>query len=155
MISKISNDFLQQLRKQADEDGIQKLVVGGVIVNHNSALVLRRCENEFMPGLVELPSGGIDIGEDIIQALIREIEEETNLAVKTIESYISHFDYTSNSGKKTRQFNFKVTTQGNSVTLNPAEHDWHKWLEFSEIESTTLNISNHTKEVLAKALYGY
>ena len=39
-------------------DGIEKLVVGAIVVCSNRVLLLTRAEGEFMGGLVELPSEG-------------------------------------------------------------------------------------------------
>lgn len=139
------------LLDQAQKDGIQKIVVGAVIQNNGKNLVLRRTSDDFMGGLVELPSGGVDAGEDLITALSREVQEETGLTIENVKSYISSFDYTSGSGKKARQFNFLATTQNDNVVLNPEEHDWFEWIHVPSDTYRDLNISAHTRSVLEKA----
>ncbi|MEE3328597.1 MAG: NUDIX domain-containing protein [Myxococcota bacterium] len=69
-------------------DGIQKAVVGAVIVKEGKALLIQRTADDFMGGLVELPSGTVDLGEDLMDALIREITEETGLTVSLIQIYL-------------------------------------------------------------------
>jgi len=46
-------------------DDIEKLVVGGIVICSNRVLLLMRAEGEFMGGLVELPSGGVEAGAAI------------------------------------------------------------------------------------------
>ena len=130
------SSILKDLLLQIKQDAIQKVVVGGVIANQkNEFLILKRSEKEkFLPGLCELPSGGVDKGEDLVDALIREIKEETGLDVKSIDSYIGHFDYKSSSGKNTRQLNFLVGTNYGLVKLNPEEHSEHFWIDAANIE---------------------
>lgn len=149
---KISDNLIDSLLDEAKKNDIQKLVVGAIISNNNTVLLLKRCANEFMPGLVELPSGGIDNDEKLIDGLVREVKEESGLDVLTVEKYVSFFDYKSGSGKNARQFNFKVTTSSNKVILNPQEHDSFVWLPLSEIETTSLNVSNHTRSAVLQSL---
>ncbi|MFI1966907.1 NUDIX hydrolase [Streptomyces pathocidini] len=91
--------------------------------------MLHRTADDYMGDLWELPSGGVDEGEDLVHALHREVEEETGLVIASIVEYLGHFDYLSKSGKRTRQFNFGVTTGGGPVALT--EHDEHLWADTS------------------------
>jgi 8-oxo-dGTP diphosphatase len=118
--------LLQQLAEQADHDGIAQLVVGAVIEHDHRVLLLRRPPDDFMGGIYELPSGKVDPGESLDAALIREVKEETGLDVASIDTYLGPFDYTSGSGRPTRQFTFAVTVLApEPVTLT--EHDEHTW----------------------------
>lgn len=120
------------LVEKAKEDGIEKIVVGGVITNkNNEVLILKRNADDFLGGIDELPSGKLEAGESIFEGLQREIKEETNLDVDKIYGYIDFFDYLSSSGKKTRQFNFWVKTKSvDNIKLT--EHDEYKWLSLGE-----------------------
>lgn len=120
------------LVEKAKEDGIEKIVVGGVITNENNeVLILKRNSDDFLGGIDELPSGKLEAGESIFEGLQREIKEETNLDVDKIYGYIDFFDYLSSSGKKTRQFNFWVKTKSvDNIKLT--EHDEYKWLSLEE-----------------------
>jgi 8-oxo-dGTP diphosphatase len=68
-----------------------------------------------------VPSGGVDDGETLIEALHREVSEETGLTVETVGDYLGHFDYRSGSGRATRQFNFTATVTDGTVKLT--EHE--------------------------------
>lgn len=124
--------FYDLLIEKGKEEGIIKNVVGGIVLNsNNEILILTRKSDDFMGGIDELPSGNMEAGENIYEALIREVKEETNLDVSKIVRYINSFDYLSGSGKKARQYNFvvKVDNTDNIVTT---EHDCYKWLSIEE-----------------------
>ncbi|MDD3340902.1 MAG: NUDIX hydrolase [Bacilli bacterium] len=127
--------FYDLLIKKGKEDGIVKNVVGGIVLNSNQEiLIMTRKTDDFMGGIDELPSGNMDSGESIYEALVREVKEETNLDIKHVNSYINSFDYISGSGKKARQYNFVVTVQSTDE-VKLTEHDSYKWLSIEEARS--------------------
>ncbi|GAA0361036.1 NUDIX hydrolase [Streptomyces blastmyceticus] len=126
--SPLDTALLDDLARAAERDGITKTVVGAVIAdNDGKILLLHRSDDDYLGGLWELPSGGVDDGEDLIEALHREVAEETGLTVTAVGGYLGHFDYRSGSGRATRQFNFTATATGETVTLT--EHDAHLWAD--------------------------
>ena len=137
----ISQDQIKTLEDDIKQDGIQKVVVGAVIHRNNTVLLLKRQADDFMGSLVELPSGTVDAGESIIDALKREVQEETGLIISNIKTFIGAFDYTSSSGKKTRQLNFLIQTENREVKLNPDEHVESYWLNPGARKFESLNIS--------------
>jgi 8-oxo-dGTP diphosphatase len=146
---------MQNLLSQAEKDRIQKLVVGAFIMRDGKFLIVKRSEtDDFLPGLHEIPSGGVDEGEDIETALRREVLEETGLAILSIYRYVNHFDYISGSGKRARQFNFLVSVEDNaSVVLNPEEHSEYIWSNNQDGAFDKLfNLSDKTKTCLIDAL---
>jgi len=120
-------DFHSYLIKTAKEEGIQKIVAGGIVLNkQREILVLTRKPDDFLGGIDELPSGHLEDGETLLQGMTREIKEETGMDIAQIECYLDHFDYLSGSGKKTRQFNFVIIPKDcRTVTLT--EHDAYQW----------------------------
>lgn len=116
-----------QLDAQDERDGVQQQVVGAVIERDRRVLLLRRPADDFRGGTWELPSGKVDPGENLLDALHREVKEETGLTVATVRTYLGAFDYTSGSGKRTRQHTWAVTVEDGDVTLT--EHDEHAWAE--------------------------
>lgn len=147
----INNNTIKQLVAESQKDGIQKLVVGAVIRKDDKFLLLERLPSDFMGGLVELPSGTVDAGEDLLTALTREVQEETGLAITSVIAYLGLFDYTSRSGKKTRQFNFLVGTAPGEIKLEPTEHQAYHFVAPSDETFNTLNISDATKAVIQTA----
>ena len=135
--------LLQNLEKEALRDGITQQVVGAVVQRDNTVLLLKRPPDDFMGGIYELPSGKTEPGETLNQALARELHEETGLTLHTITSYLGSFDYTSASGKKSRQFNFTVTTNNNPITLQ--EHDTYLWAPLTN----NIPVTNPVKKILS------
>lgn len=139
--------FARQLAKQAIEEGIQKFVAGAVVADNRKVLILKRKPDDFMPNIYELPSGGVEREETITDGLYREVQEETGLKILDLISYLGHFDYQSQSGKKTRQFNFAVRVNlTDPVVLT--EHSDYAWC--SEEQLKNYEITEKTMEVIQK-----
>lgn len=96
-------------------------------------------------GIWELPSGKVEPGEPLGQALIREVKEETGLHVIRIDRYLGEFDYQSGSGKKSRQFNFAVNVTATEPVILQ-EHDAYTWTNLTEEPPVT----DAVKQVLAR-----
>lgn len=130
---------LQQLLDAAEADGIDKLVVGAVVHNGGKILILRRTASDFMGGIEELPSGGVEPGEDPLASLQRELAEEIGrhdpLAIDP--GFVATFDYVSGSGRKARQITFSVPATDQAVALS-AEHDAYRWIAPADIGGTDL-----------------
>jgi 8-oxo-dGTP diphosphatase len=127
---------LEDLTAQAARDGIVQLVVGAVITDAGRVLVLQRPSDDFMGGIWELPSGKVDPGETLAVALAREVGEETGLDLEAITAYLGHVDYTSGSGKPSRQFNFAVHVKASGpVTLT--EHTAYLWSSGENLPAVT------------------
>lgn len=59
----------EEYKKQARKEGVTRFVVGAVVERSNTFLVFQRPENDFMGGMCELPSGKVEQGESLMQAL--------------------------------------------------------------------------------------
>ncbi len=139
--------FYDLLIENGKKDEIEKNVVGALVLNsQNEILILTRKTNDFMGGIDELPSGNMEKGENIYEALVREVKEETNLDLKKVVSYINSFDYISSSGKKARQFNFVVTVKSEEH-IKLTEHDHYQWLSIDEVRKNT-RITDEVKNTL-------
>jgi 8-oxo-dGTP diphosphatase len=120
--------MVRALVRAADADGVGLYRVGALIVRRGRVLLLRRAPHDSFPGLFELPSGGVEADEGILEALTREVREETGLRIATVVAYAGSFDYQSRrSGRAARQFNFVVEVNGGEPRLNPDEHDRLAW----------------------------
>lgn len=123
------SDICGHLVSTAKLEGIEKFVVGSAIMKGNEILIVFRADSDdFLPGYAEIPGGGAEEDESLVDALHRETMEETGLQITEIIGYAGEFDYLSGSGKKTRQFNFLVTPANYNIELNPVEHVRYIWL---------------------------
>jgi 8-oxo-dGTP diphosphatase len=143
--------FFKELAETAGKQGIQGFSVGGVILKEGKILFLRRPVGEFMPGIYELPSGKVDKGEALDDALRREVLEETGLKVKKIVEYIWSFDYLVKSRLRVRQFNFLIRVE-ESFDVKLSEHDDYKWISKEELNN--YNITENVKRIVSSVLEG-
>ncbi len=144
------NDTVAKLEAQAEKDGIRGLVGGSIIINREGGVLLvKRTAADFMPNVVELPSGGINLGESLLQGLRREAREEVGFEVHEVLDYVDSFDYLSQSGKPKRQFNFVVSGEfiNGRVQLS-GEHVDHYWVGPEDLDS--YNVSSETQSTLRK-----
>ncbi|MGW5052196.1 NUDIX domain-containing protein [Actinokineospora sp. NPDC004072] len=88
----VDRQLLDRLTDEAKADGVRQFVVGGVVVDEGSVLLLKRPADDFMGGIYELPSGKVDLEEALDVALVREVKEETGLDVREIGAYLGCFD---------------------------------------------------------------
>lgn len=149
-------NFFENVEIKARQDEIVKRVAGAIITNEvGKILLLQRPLDDFMGGILELPSGNVEAEEAINQGLVREVKEETNLDTRTIGMFINSFDYLSSSGKKSRQFNFEVKVE-NCENLILTEHDNYVWLDYEEVRNNeritdevkyTIEIYNYNKNI--------
>lgn len=144
------SELISELEQEAIKDGIQKRVVGAVIAVRGKILVMIRSESdEFLAGYTEIPGGGVDGQENLIEALCREMLEETGMEPSRVVDYLSSFDYISGSGKKTRQFNFLVTPKNEEVALNPEEHSSYSWVSpEDEVSINKMHMSPEMRETI-------
>jgi 8-oxo-dGTP diphosphatase len=128
--------------------GINRIVVGALILRNNAILLLERRKDDYLGGIVEIPSGEVEQGETLSQALEREIEEEAGLRVVSINGYLGSFDYPSKSGRRTRQLNFLVNVRSSAVILS--EHETFAWVAKADLNKYP--ITNETIKLVNQVL---
>ena len=128
----VSTIIETELVSAAYRDGAHRLVVGGIIEKGGCVLLLKRRSDDFMGGIHELPSGRVETGESLAQALRREVAEETGLEVEEVKGLVTTFDYLSSSGQLTRQFNFKVSL-GVDREVALSEHEAYCWAGIADL----------------------
>ena len=133
----------QELLGIYGRDQATRIVVGGVLrrcIEGNVAiLVLKRVARDEYGGLEELPSGGVEPGENLREALAREIREETGLSINAAGPFLFDFTYSSRRGV-TVQLNFLVDAPDDlPVRVNPAEHESFRWLPLAALADSSLS----------------
>ncbi len=124
-------------------DQATRMAVGGVlrrrIDGDVAILVLKRVASDEYGGLEELPSGGVEPGETLREALAREVWEETGLRIKAARPFLFDFTYPSRRGV-TLQLNFLVDVPDDlPVRVDPAEHESFRWLSLTALADSGLS----------------
>jgi len=133
----------------------------GIIIYNNKILIVRIQTGCHAEGIWDLPGGGIEENETPIDALKREVKEETNLDLDP--NSIKRLDYNTNfdipeDGVHAKWIYFKAVPLSSNVVLNPAkwlhgqsEHSEYKWLDSLE-ELNNLDMCDEHKTILKKTL---
>ena len=121
-----------------------KYRVGGIIINDNKVMMVDNHHNNFWC----LPGGHVHIGENTVDAIKREIMEETSITYESAKlvAIVENF-YKSNFGKKVHELSFNYLLEntyippektkdytcvenddGNMIDLE------FKWIPLSEID---------------------
>ena len=137
----------EALRVEAQADGVERFVVGAVVHHRGAVLIVRRNDlDEFLPGIEELPSGGVEAGEALAEALDRELLEEVGFGAGGIDDdFLEEFDYVSASCRLTRQFTVSVPLAERAVSLSD-EHTAARWIVAEDVMETSC--TPETKRVL-------
>jgi 8-oxo-dGTP diphosphatase len=120
------DEFLQELADTAGRAGIAGLAVGVVISFTGLVLLLRRRDDDFLDGIWELPSGAVETGETLVEAVARVVRKDTGLEIETVRCYLGSFDAAGGSGQQVRQYNFVAQVMPtDQITLT--RHRAHTW----------------------------
>ncbi len=113
----------------------QKIVVTGLLEKEGEILILKRSsKEEFLPNYWELPSGKVEFGETVEQALKREFKEETNLDIKINRPY-KIFSYLSdNNNRHTIEIVFHVTCENIKELIISKDHEEYTWIKKEDIK---------------------
>jgi 8-oxo-dGTP diphosphatase len=139
----------EEIRKQANKDGVTHLSTGAAVVRDQKILMVRRSKDDFLGGYYELPGGGVDEGESIQESAIREVLEETGLIVDQVVDVFEGFDYATDKKPHVRQINFLVTVKPGEVSLSP-EHDIYTWVDYDTIAA--LKMTDNMRRCVTNAL---
>ena len=126
--------------------------VGAVIVRGDRALVIKR-GHEPRKGEWSLPGGLIDLGESLVDAVRREIREETSLDIEP-GPIIETFDRVHRDDAGRIRYHFVIVDfvcWSDSGTATPgSDAEEIAWVTEDEIESYKIN--PHAAEVIRRGL---
>ena len=123
------------------------LTVRGVIKNNEDKILIvkRHPKSKTDPEMWELPGGKVEKGEHFVDALVREIKEETDLDCEVgdfCEAVQNDYMH-----KRTVQLMMYLTEIEGNVKISE-EHTEFMWASLDELK--TLEISSSLKKVLEK-----
>lgn len=127
------------------------LAVSAAIFRDDRVLIVRRAQPPAH-GLYTLPGGGVELGETLADALIREIREETGLEIEPLAlAGFRQVIARDEAGRIERHFvilPFAARWIGGEISLNE-ELTEARWLKLSELPR--LNTTEGLAEVVAAA----
>ena len=140
--------------------------VGIVVLNKdNKVFVAKRIDNP--KNFWQMPQGGVDIGEDLLSAAYRELEEETSIKnVKLIQEIegTTTYELTKHllgviwkgkfKGQKQKWFLMRYLGNDNDIdikTRNPEFLDW-KWIDLKQITEVVVDFKLHVYKELQEKI---
>jgi len=111
-----------------------RIAVKAFIVKNNKLfLVQREPKDPQSPGIWEIPGGRIDLGEDPILGLMREIREETGLYIDVVYPLsVRHFER--DDGQIITMIIFLCKPQEGELIKMSYEHTNFEWLDLKDVE---------------------
>lgn len=118
-----------------------------IVVHNGEVLLLKRSDKTKGGGVWGLPGGGLDKYESPEQGIRREIEEETQLKVKSLA--LAHAEMLLEESEPALLLIWRVEVENDNVQLN-WEHDDYKW--FTKEEAREENLTELNKKFISLAL---
>jgi 8-oxo-dGTP diphosphatase len=114
------------------------VVVGAVIVREDGlAYVQRRGpDRALLPGCWDIPGGHVEPGETPLEALGREIHEETGWRLRRVVAELAEVDWTGNDGVTRHELDYLVEIDGDlqRPRLERAEHVEFDWIGLDDVD---------------------
>lgn len=100
-----------------------------MVIRRPTGRLLLAIKTFYPRGAYRLPSGGIEHGERILDALVREAHEETGLELR-VERFLAHIAYVSASGKAVfHTFPFLLSEIGGTLGALDESEQLEDWRE--------------------------
>jgi mutator protein MutT len=106
------------------------VVVKAVIFNEDRHILLltRSASHPTLAGEFDLPGGQVDEGEDLIEAVVREIQEETGIMLRTTDPQAFYSHTGTYKGQNFIRILFAITLAEPQNVLLSYEHDSFEWV---------------------------
>lgn len=131
-------------------ENLTKNALAIIFNKHMEVLLLQRSsyQEQWMPEKIALVGGGVEEGEEPVEAVQREIMEETGLE---IDKFIEKFVLQRNEDSVEHIFIAKYNGENGDVQLNE-EHQDFGWYDIEDIEEldTVPNLMDYVKIALTK-----
>ncbi len=125
---------LERLRTDALRDG-RECVVGAAILDASGRVFVQRRspERRLLPGCWDIVGGHLERGESLLEALAREVAEETGWSFVAADELLLVEDWeTPEPGgpRRRREFDFRVRVEGDLAAprLEVGKHTEYRWV---------------------------
>lgn len=110
----------------------ERLIVAAVVSRPGSVLLLRRAVDPFLGDPChELPSGVVEPGEALPDAVVRVVRAVTGLAVAAVGELLGRFEYRAVDGTQVRHFVFAVDVVA-AEPVRLTRHIGHRWAPLTD-----------------------
>jgi 8-oxo-dGTP diphosphatase len=114
------------------------LCVGAVIVDDEGRVFVHRRgpDRTLFPGCWDLPGGHVEPDEAPLDALRREIEEETGWRLRRVVAELGQTSWTGNDGIRRRELDYLVEVDGDLAAprLEWPRHVAFAWVDLAEVD---------------------
>jgi 8-oxo-dGTP pyrophosphatase MutT (NUDIX family) len=116
----------------------ERLVVGAVIVDEaGRAFVHRRGPNRTLfPNCWDIPGGHVEPGEAPLEALAREVEEETGWRLRRVIAELGEMRWTGDDGTPRRELDYLIEVDGDldAPRLEQPDHVEFAWVALDQLD---------------------
>jgi len=118
---------------------IKKRNIAAIIMFGNQILLIKRSEeDDSMPGVWELPSGGVESGEKLEDTVIREVKEETGILIDNAGKLVDeeNYEFKTKKGdlKRVEEYTFLILINKKPPVKLTREHSDYKWVNEDKID---------------------
>jgi 8-oxo-dGTP diphosphatase len=120
---------------------ITKENIASLILNPEKKFLLiqRAPKDDSLPGFWELPSGGIDEGENMETSVIREVKEESGIDISSYDLKLvdsESYSFTKENGdiKNVTETTYLVSLDNTPEVILSDEHVNYQWVSLLELE---------------------
>jgi 8-oxo-dGTP diphosphatase len=127
--------------------GPVRLTVGAIIVDDEGRAFVHRRGNDrvLFPGCWDIPGGHVEAGETLLDALAREVHEETGWRLQKVVAELGECVWTGNDGVARREVDYVVEVQGDlsAPCLEHPKHVDYAWVGLDDLDRL---LENRTTE---------
>jgi len=153
---KAIDNFLQEERSFAKKNSVKAVIKCPL----GNILIMRRANDDGGGGQWDIPGGAIEDGEGQVEALKREVFEETGLTIDKVAKIKKVTLKIPESGVNSDMNVYSATSLKTGVNLKPAtwkgsdgkpEHTEWKWIRY-KVDLETLPMLDQLKDILLSKL---
>lgn len=133
-------------------DTSEALVMAAVIVDERGrAFVQRRSpQRRLFPGCWDLVGGHVEAGEDPVESLAREVQEETGWRLTDVVALLQRFSWTGSDGRTRQEYDYLVRVSGD---LSAPDLEWDKHPEYAWVTEAELPMLMDNRDPDDRAIY--
>ena len=116
----------------------ERLVVGAVIVDVAGRVFVHRRgpDRTLFPNCWDIPGGHVEPGEAPLEALSREVEEETGWRLRRVIAELGEMRWTGDDGVPRRELDYLIEVDGDldAPRLERPDHVEFAWVGLDEVD---------------------